>query len=224
MRAITVSVPPALRRLGAALVTALAFAVPAHATFVQGSWDPPYGPPFTDLGWRGTATIFVPPACLTLSGTVLNDGVACPLMNIVDATVEFYSLGDPSLATVETLDFTAAVDVDAIVVGGGLVQGFALASTGSVLSTSPLGITDTEPPEQAYFSLTLYLEPGPVTRARLDWYENNGNPTGGTSSINPIVTIRQFEEPIPVPLPGTAGLALLGLGLGAGLMAARRRR
>lgn len=204
----------------AAAGAALALALPAQAAFVQGDWDPPYGVPFPNLGWRGSATIDVPLACLGLSGTVVNDTLSCPLMTVVDATVEFYDTALPAV-TVETLDFDSLVAVDRIFVNAGQVEAFALDGTGRVLSTSPLAITSTTL-DQAYFSLDIDFVVGSDTLAVLHWYEDVGNPASGRNDPDfpAIVRIRQFEAPAPVSLPGTLGLALAGLALTGAL---RRR-
>ncbi len=75
----------------------------ARAAAYVGAWDPLYGAPFTDLGWRGTATFQVPlsPPCNTT-------GVACTGGAYVQgAQVTFYdtqgtasTLDDTDLATI----------------------------------------------------------------------------------------------------------------------------
>lgn len=210
-----------LRLTAGAVATAAALAGPAQAALVQGDWDPNFGAPFPALGWRGTTTIDVPLACLALSGTVVNDGVSCPLMTMVGALVEFYDIGSP-VPTVETLDFGGAVIVDRIFVTGGFVTAFALDSTGLVLSTSSLGVT-VPGGEQAYFGLEIDFSDG-ITEAVLNWYEDIGNPAGGRSDPDfpAIVRIRQFDgPPTPAPVPATLALALAGLVL---LGSTRRRR
>ena len=101
-----------LRRVGAvaAMTVALALAAPAHAARYVGSWDPAFGPPFTDLGWRGQATFFVPDACLALSGVVLNSNNCSNFsMQLVSAEVGFYRLSDPTDAAFhETLPFATS--------------------------------------------------------------------------------------------------------------------
>ena len=210
-----------LPRLLAAAALVLTAALPAHATFVQGDWDPPFGPPFPDLGWRGTTTIFVPTACLVLTGTVVNDGALCPLMSVVNAKVEFYDLADTGLTTVEALNFDTLVAVERIVVNAGLVEGFALDSLGWVLSTSALGVT-VPGGDQASFGLEIdILTDG--TFAVLMWREDIGNPTGGRNGPPARLVITQFADPTGVSAPGSDTLALVGL---VGLLAtsARRRR
>ena len=57
-----------LLRRALALATLGLAAQTAQASYVVGVWDPTYGPPFTDLGWRGTVTVDVPAACLNQPG------------------------------------------------------------------------------------------------------------------------------------------------------------
>ncbi len=205
------------RRLLGALACTAALAGPAHAAFVQGDWDPPFGAPFPDLGWRGTTTIEVPLACLALSGTIVNDGSLCPLMTVVNAEVQFYDVATP-VPTVETLNFDTLVAVDRIFVTAGVVEAFALDSLGLVLSTSPLGVTAPPPGDQAYFGLAIDFVIGGDTEAVLTWYEGIGNPAGGRSDPDfpAVLRITQTTDPAPVPVPATLALALAGLALLAG--------
>lgn len=209
-----------LQRAALALAGAAALAGPAQAALVQGDWDPPYGVPFPELGWRGTATIFVPPACLALSGTVLNTGTLCPLMTVVNADVEFYDVDVPA-TTVETLDFDSLVSVDRIFVNDGVVEAFALDSTGRVLSTSPLGVT-VPGGEQAFFSLEIDFVLSGGIEAVLRWGGSETGPLGGRNDpgFPAFVDVRQLATPGAVPVPATLGLALAGLAL---LGALRRR-
>ena len=87
----------------------------AQATYVVGEWDPAYGAPFTNLGWRGTTTLAVDGSCLLAPGTVINNGFSCPLMTVVSATVELYDLTN-SLVTLDVLNFTSLVSLDYLVV------------------------------------------------------------------------------------------------------------
>lgn len=208
-------------RLALAMATCAALATPAQAALVQGDWDPAYGEPFPNLGWRGTATIEVPVACLSLSGLVVNDGSLCPLMTPVSALVEFYDLAD-EVPTVETLDFGGKVAVDRIFVSAGQVTAFGLDSTGTVLSTSPLGVTSTSPGTQALFALEIEIsDAGRMTEAILYWSVNASGLGGRNDPDRPaIVAVTQTDTPAVVPLPATLSLALAGLAL---LGATRRR-
>lgn len=194
----------------AGLAAAAAIALPAQATLVQGDWDPAYGAPFTNLGWRGTSTIFVPATCLAESGLIANDGVACGLATVVSATVEFYALSDtaPIPATVETLNFTGATEVENLFITAGVVTAFGLNPLSRVASTSVLAdIPGT--PGNAFFELdlTVLVDGGLLgTRADLPWYRfSTDSDEGGTNATPASVAFRT------VPLPGTLALALAGL-------------
>ena len=180
---------------------------PAHATYVVGSWDPAYGVPFTNLGWRGTSTSDIPADCLALGnvGTVLNNGLSCPLMSVVSAQVEFYDLTDITQTTVDTLDFGTAVAVSSIFLDTetGALRGLGLRSLNSVLSTTPLarpGGTGV----QAYFSLELVTLTSGDSRARLHW-----GPTSSTESgSNDEARYPASVDVRVVPEPGSLALAL----------------
>lgn len=207
----------ASRRLStgaSSLMLALALAAPAQAALVQGDWDPPFGAPFPQLSWGGTVTINVPPACLALSGTVLNSGTACPLMTVVNAEVGFYDLAAPTVL-VETLDFDSLVAVDRIFVNAGQVEAFALDATGRVASTSYLGVT-VPGGDQAWFSLEIDFVVGEDTVAVLNWFERFGNPSGGRNDPA-FPAIVEISTPTAVPVPATLALALAGLALLGGV-------
>ena len=110
-------VPRAIRLCRRVLALA-ALGVAAHAaqaSYVVGVWDPTYGPPFTDLGWRGTVTVDVPAACLNQPGPAAYavTGVCSPA-TVLDAKVFFYDTNDVLQTTIETLDFTSTLVVNAI--------------------------------------------------------------------------------------------------------------
>ncbi len=102
------------RGLGAVILACAAWGS-AQAAIVVGKWDPQYGAPFTDLGWRGSVTVDVPAACLSQPGPA-GYAVAgpCSPVTVLDATVEFYDVTDPLEITLEALDFTASLVVSAI--------------------------------------------------------------------------------------------------------------
>ena len=199
----------ALQRVltAAAVCAALTVAAvgPAQATYVVGSWDPAYGAPFTNLGWRGTSTSDIPADCLALGtvGTVLNNGLACPLMSVVSAQVEFYDLTDSTQTTADTLDFSAAVAVSSIFLHTvtGALGGLDLVSLAPVLSTTPLASIGGQ---QANFWLQQVTLPSGSLRARLHW---------GTDSVNVMGTNDEARYPAivtlsVVPEPGSLALAL----------------
>ncbi len=94
----------AVRTLGLGLAVAFSFALNAHAGAYVGKWDPPYGDPFNDLGWRGEIKIDAPTDCGATAG--FTGIVTCaPGAAVVSyAFVELYLLADPS-TTIDTLTF-----------------------------------------------------------------------------------------------------------------------
>lgn len=84
----------------------LLLALPAQAVYYTGVWDPDYGAPFTNLGWRGTAEFFVPDFCKP-TGTVDVGNVAqCDgLAAVQAATVQFYDTTDPDKNTLVSFGF-----------------------------------------------------------------------------------------------------------------------
>ena len=87
----------------ASVLCAAALFGSAQAAVYTGSWDPSYGAPFPNLGWRGSVTVETPDGCGTIGGTL----VACANgpMRITSGMVEFYDYGldkdGPWFATVD---------------------------------------------------------------------------------------------------------------------------
>lgn len=197
----------------AGLVVALGMATSAQAAFVQGDWDPPYGPPFGDLGWEGTVVIEVPDACLALSDGLYIDGVACAAASVFDAKVRLYNLAAPS-AILETLDFTAAIDVSKILVEDGAVTQFEVVGIAKVLSTIPEARPGSSP-LNAYFSLDISLDVGAGARtASMSWYaQPSESDPRGSNNATAFVSFAPFTATTPVSAPGTLALAVAAVGL-----------
>ncbi|MBL8323751.1 MAG: PEP-CTERM sorting domain-containing protein [Rubrivivax sp.] len=93
-----------IRRLA---VVTVALAGSAQAATFNAVWDPPYGSPFAGLGWRGTATYYVPDSCEPVGTAVIDNVTDCGSNAIVTAAqVVLYddtTVGDDPVAT---LNFT----------------------------------------------------------------------------------------------------------------------
>ncbi|MGZ8273271.1 MAG: PEP-CTERM sorting domain-containing protein [Burkholderiaceae bacterium] len=207
-----------LRRRGAFLsfLAALACAAPVQAAYYTGDWDPGFGPAFPELGWRGEATFFVPDACLAKTGWVFNfAGCSSFGMQLVSAEVDFYKLSDPSNpAFQETLSFGTASDA---VLKMKIVDG-ALAG---VIGTFDYFLSSTLPIAGApYTDFVLFFE-GDYARMLYVSKPDDGWPSIGLSSLNPVSGGSSFITFRPLPEPGS--LALVGLGLALVGWAGRRR-
>ena len=103
------------KRAGTALVGVAVFVAAmlggtqsARAAVYRGSWDPAYGTAFPDLGWKGTATFFIPDACLVGTGAVANlDPCSSGGMKLLSANVYLYDATHDLLGLniLETLTF-----------------------------------------------------------------------------------------------------------------------
>lgn len=155
-----------IRRALAAAGLILAATAPAQATYVVGNWDPVYGAPFNDMGWRGRVVLDVPPVCLGKpAGSYSNTD--CPGLSVADAFVDLYDLSNPNVG-IERLDFTALLGVTGFKVNGsGLMTGFAASPLGAITSMSYLG-TPGSSSTQASFGLEI-LYAGLQSEARLYW-------------------------------------------------------
>lgn len=203
------------------LVAALGLVSSAQAAFVQGDWDPPYGSPFADLGWEGTVVIEVADACLSLADGLYVDGASCAASSVFDAKVRFYNLMSPS-TILETLDFTAAVQVSKILVQDGEVTQFEVVGTDKVASTIPEARPGASP-LNAYFSLDVSLDVDAGARiATLSWYaQPSESDPRGTNRSPALVSFSPFGTgTTSVSAPGTLALAAAAVGL---LGALRRR-
>ena len=94
--------------VGVGLMTS---ALPSNAAVFRGSWDPSFGTPYPDLGYRGFADFFVPDECLAgdpISGSWISDGDTCSGggMSLLAATVELFNYTlDPNGPTLGTVVF-----------------------------------------------------------------------------------------------------------------------
>lgn len=186
----------------------------ANAAVYTGVWDPAYGPPFTNLGWRGTAQYTVPDSCeLSGSGDVDNATACGGAAAVTSALVEFYDESATNQVTLATLVFNPSTMLVSTLryLNGNLDQLVTTASNPVFPSVdlSAFGVSST-----VAFSLQFGLTTGP----RLDW-TSCARPQvdcgSGTNSFDPQFSITR------VPEPGSMWLS--GLALAALFAAARRR-
>lgn len=208
------------------IVATLACGGVAQAAVYQGDWDPAFGSEFPDLGWRGTATFFVPDACLAANGTVWNfDACSNWGMKLLSAEVEFYSLSQPGNPTLETLFFNEPSSlVASMSIENGMLTGVVGTFGYLVPSTLPLaggpntsfvlGFDDN-------IALLAFKEWGPCAyrflgeRCLVDWGISDRQNADGS----PLISFRTVSA---IPEPGTSALMLLSLGLLA--VVTRRRK
>jgi hypothetical protein len=90
----------------------------AQAALYVGAWDPAFGNPYPNLGWRGSVTVFVPPSCdqAGTTGTVLVNNLPSatgPSCNgnaqVTSAQVVLYDLNNAS--NTQNLDFTGLLSL-----------------------------------------------------------------------------------------------------------------
>lgn len=202
-----------LRRRGAFLALLAVLAAPSQAALYTGDWDPAFGPAFPELGWRGQATFFVPDACLARTGWVFNFASCSSFgMQLVSAEVDFYDLSDPSIQ--ETLVFGTASDaVLKMKIEDGALAG--------VVGTFDYFLSSTLPIAGApYTDFVLFFE-GAYARMLYVSKPDDGWPSYGLSSLNPVSGGSSFMTFRPLPEPGS--LALVGLGLALVGWVGRRR-
>ena len=198
---------------------ALGSAGSAQAALYTGSWDPPYGGIFPELGWEASAMFDVPDSCLAI-GTGYNIEIsgACAGFEVLSAEVSFYNIANPG-----TILNSYALDPNVIVNGINLLGGdLAGIDTGFFdFFVSELAIAGS-----GQYSFSLILFGG--NQAQLIF----ANPPqtspgcaflpvpGASCGISANAAIGVFA---PVSEPETLALMLAGLGA-IGVVARRRRR
>lgn len=96
-------------RLCGLLLTLGLAAGSAQAAVYTAVWDPAFGAPFANLGWRGNAAFFVPTSCEPAGTADISNAGACGNGAIVThADVELYDVNAAGQPTLATLDFNAS--------------------------------------------------------------------------------------------------------------------
>jgi hypothetical protein len=206
-----VTLSPALGWIRRTLVLLAVFGGSAQAAVYTGVWDPPYGSPFTGLGWRGTADYFVPDSCIpTGTSDVSNSGACGNEAVVTSAQVELYNIASPS-TTISTLIFNASTMIIGTLryVAGELSQ-LTTANSNFLNPTEDLSAfgvgSNTE------FSLFFTL-----TGPRLQWRDCGritfaaAATTDCTGGLNDDVNFRPEFTITRVPEPGTLALAVLAM-------------
>jgi PEP-CTERM motif len=203
------------------LATVLGSAGSAQAATYKGTWDPLFGPPFSDLYWKGSADFNIPDTC-TGAGWHLNTDPGCGGMSVTNAVVEFASSSDP-LTTLQTLNFgsvtpATSMSRDASGVVNGAYTTFFGGIQGAIAQTRLNGGVYDGTGDQYYFA--LFFGEGDAYLAFKHYsYQDftcSAPPINGCGVSGPAhITF--------VPEPQT--YALMAAGLAAiGFVARRRRR
>ncbi len=217
---------------GLIALTAVSAILPsAQAAVFAGDWDPVVGGIFPDVGWKGTATFFVPDACLASSGWVANSaGCSGFGMQVQSATVSFYNatvdpLGTNVLGSVSI--YPPSMSVLEMEITGGLLTGVN-ATFSSLVSVAPFNLDG-----MGSYSVALAFFRGSsvaaanTTGAALYYAQGAASaPSCGVSNSTQgcAAGIPQVHYTVVgVPEPQTYALMLMGLA-GIGAMASRRRK
>lgn len=218
--------PSVIKRwLQGALLAAGLCAGSANAAVYTGVWDPTYGSPFLNLGWRGTAEYFVPNECEPTGTADIYNASACSGNAIVtQAEVEFYDInaaidtGTGAQPTISTLVFNPSSLVIGTLryVSGELTQ---LTTSFSNYMTPTEDLSAFGVYSNTEFSLFFTLDgPRLAWRECYSYYEGEGSFTAShyyepecAFGVNDAQQFPATFEITRVPEPGTLALACLAL-------------
>jgi hypothetical protein len=202
---------------------AAALAVPsASAALYAGEWDPAYGGIFPSLGWRASALIDVPNACLEL-GNAKDQSIAagpCAGFSLLSAQLQLYDTANPAaiLGTyaLNTSNVVTAVDIASGALSGiesgyfdRIVPSLAIAGGGEYSFSLILFNAEAQLAHAKPFATSLACLSLPVADTECGFSANSARGV--------------FTAVTPIPEPETWALMLAGL-TGLGAMARRRAR
>ncbi len=116
----------------------LCSAGPAQAAVYKGIWDPTYGTPFPNLGWKGEAFFDVPASCISQAADWYGNTGVCSGLQVLSGTLSFYnaSLDPLGLSPLETFTLNPSVTVYEVYTNGTALKGV---STGFFAPVVPSG-------------------------------------------------------------------------------------
>ncbi len=213
--------------LGAAVAVAatLAAAGAAQAKTYPGAWDPNYGGPFPDLGWKGTGNFHIPDACEAFSaGWILNsNGCSGGGMTVTDVELSFIDWDTNTV--VETFSLASA-PIYQMYWNGNKIEGVDSAFYAPVTPSNPASMAIAGGGVYSFHMRFEYLaSPGGSPSVQLYYTEGSQNPicvllqscTGNYGASENLAILNV------VPEPSTYALMIGGL-LAIGAVSRRRRR